>query len=159
MVDELLSRRSAFRSGRKIRLADGQGWTFPSPIREWSDKAHSDREAYNGLIRSINEAEDNSEQRLAELSFAIFLLGQNYRLSPVDYQQLLDFGSESRDSIAWQIAIHQITQEHLHFFCRASDIPQQTDLVSIPQGLASRLLSWLRTFTPLRWLFFDSRSY
>jgi hypothetical protein len=159
MVDELLSRRSSFRSGKKIRLADGQGWTFPSPIREWSDKAHSDRETYNGLIRAINEAEDNSERCLAELSFAIFLLGQNYRLSPVDYQQLLDFRSESVESIAWRTALRQLTQEHLHLFSVAPGVPQQTDLVSIPQGMVSRLLAWLRTFMPLRWRFFDSRSY
>jgi hypothetical protein len=159
MVDELLSRRSSFRPGKKIRLADGQGWTLPSPGREWSDKAHSDQEAYNGLIRSINEAEDDSERRLAELSFAIFLLGQNYRLSPSDYQQLLDFGSEASESIAWQVALHQFTQEHLHFFSSAPDCPQQTELASIPPGLVSRLLTWLRTLMPLRWRFFDSRSY
>ena len=159
MVDELLSRRSSFRSGKTIRLADGQGWTFPSPIREWSDKAHSEREAYNGLIRSINEAEDNSERRLAELSFAIFLLGQNYRLSPVDYQQLLDFSSESVESIDWRTSLRQLTQEHLHFFSSVPDFDQQTDLASIPQGMVSRLRAWLRTFMPLRWRFFDSRSY
>lgn len=159
MVDELSSRRSSFRSGKKIRLADGQGWTFPSPIREWSDKAHSDQDAYNGLIRSINEAEDSSERQLAELSFAIFLLGQNYRLSPADYQQLLDFGFESRESIAWQIAIRQLTEEHLHFFSAARTFPPQSELVSIPQRLFSRLLLWLRTFMPLRWRFFDSQSY
>jgi hypothetical protein len=159
MVDELLSRRSSFRAGKKIRLADGQGWTFPSPIREWSDKAHSDQEAYNGLILSISEAEDDSERRLAELSFAIFLLNQNYRLSPADYQQLLDFGCEARESIAWQIAIRQLTQEHLHFCSAAPVLPQQSELTSIPQGLFSRVLTWLRTFMPLRWRFFDSRSY
>jgi hypothetical protein len=159
MVDELLSRRSSFRSGKKIRLADGQGWTFPSPIREWSDKAQSDREAYNGLIRSINEAEDDSERLLAELSFAIFLLGQNYRLSAVDYQQLLDFGGKSSESIAWQCDIHQLTLEHLQFSSSATELPQQTQLASIPQGLASRFRSWLRTFMPLRWRFFDSQSY
>jgi hypothetical protein len=159
MVDELLSRRSSFRPGKKIRLADGQAWTLPSPVREWSDKAHSDREAYNGLIRSINEAEDDSERRLAELSFAIFLLGKNYRLSPSDYEQLLDFGSPSSESIAWQVALHQLTQEHLHFFSSAPDFPEQTELASIPQGLVARLLAWLRTLMPLRWRFFDSQSY
>jgi hypothetical protein len=159
MVDELLSRRSPFRPGRKIRLADGQCWTLPSPIQEWSDKAPSDRDQYSGLIRSIAEAEDCSERRLAELAFAIFLLGQNYRLSSVDYQQLLDFGSESSESIAWQIAIHQLTQEHLHFFSGATVFPQQPGLVSIPQGLVSRLRTWLRTFMPLRWRSVDSRSY
>jgi hypothetical protein len=159
MVDELLSRRSSFRPGKKIRLADGQGWTLPSPIRAWTGKAPSDREAYTGLIRSINEAEDNSERRLAELSFAIFLLGQNYCLSPVDYQQLLDFGSKSSESNAWQIAIHQLTQEHVRCFSSAPDFPHQAELVSNPHGLAPRFLAWLRTFMPLRWRFFNSRSY
>jgi hypothetical protein len=158
MVDELLSRRSSFRPGKKIRLANGQGWTLPSPIREWTGKAPSDREAYTGLIRSINEAEDNSERRLAELSFAIFLLDQNYRLSPVDYLQLLNFGSESRESVAWRIAIQQLTEEHVHFFSIAPDFPKQTELVSIRQGPVARLLVWLRTVIPLRWRIFNSRS-
>jgi len=159
MVDELLSRRSSFRTGKSIRLADGQRWTFPSPNREWSDKAHSDLKAYDGLIRSINEAEDHSEQLLAELSFAIFLLDQNYQLSPGDYQQLLDFGSETGESIDWQVAIHQLTQEHLHLFSITSNVLHQAELISIPHGLASRLRTWLRTFMPLRWRFFGSRSY
>jgi hypothetical protein len=159
MVDELLSRRSAFRSGRKIRLADGQGWTFPSPIREWSDKAHSDREEYEGLIRAINEAEDDSEKRLAELAFAIFLLAQNYRLSPVDYQQLLDFGWESAESIAWRNSLRQLAQEHLHFFSSASGLPSEAVLLGTPQRRLSRLLEWLRANVPLRWRFFDSGSY
>jgi hypothetical protein len=159
MVDELSSRRSLFRSGTQIRLADGQRWTFPSPIREWSDKAHSDREAYHGLMRSIIEAEDNSERALGELSFAIFLLGQNYRLSPVDYQQLLDFGAESKESIAWQIAIRQLSEEHFHFCSALPDLPQQSKFASLPDGVVSRVFAWLRTFMPLRWRSFDSRSY
>ena len=132
---------------------------FLRPFENGLTKMHSDQEAYNGLIRSINEAEDSSERQLAALSFAIFLLGQNYRLSPADYQQLLDFGFESRESIAWQIAIRQLTEEHLHFFSGARTFPPQSELVSIPQGLFSRLLTWLRTFMPLRWRFFDSQSY
>jgi hypothetical protein len=159
MVDELLSRRSSFRPGNKIRLADGQSWTLPSPIREWSDKAHCDRDTYSSLIRSMNEAEDNPNRLLAELSFGIFLLGQNYRLSPADYQQLLDFAPESRESIAWQIAMRQLASEYLHFFSNVPDLPQETDLATIRQGLASRLLAWLRTLMPLRWRFFDTRSY
>ena len=159
MVDELLSRRSSFRPGQKIRMADGQGWTFPLPIREWSDKAHSDRGEYNGLIRSIIEAEDDSERRLGEFAFAIFLLSQNYRLSPLDYQQLLDFGSETSESIAWRNSLRQLSEEHTHCFSDALSIAAEPDLSSTRQQRMSRLLEWLRDNVPLHWRFFDSGSY
>jgi hypothetical protein len=71
---------------------------------------------------------------------------------------LLDFGSESGESVAWQIAIHQLTQEHVHCFSSAPDSAKQTDLVSIRQGPVARLLVWLRTFILLRWRIFHSRS-
>jgi hypothetical protein len=80
-------------------------------------------------------------------------------LSPADYQQLLDFAPESTESIAWQIAMRQLASKYLHFFSNAPDLPQETDLATIRQGLASRLLAWLRTLMPLRWRFFDTRSY
>jgi hypothetical protein len=159
MVDELLSRRSSFRPGQRIRLADGQGWTFPLPIQEWSDKAHSDREEYYGLIRSIIEAEDDSERRLAELAFAIFLLSQNYRLSPLDYQQLLDFGSETSESIAWRTSLRQLSEAHTHCFSATLSVTPETDLCSTRQQRISRLVEWLRDNVPLHWRFFDSGSY
>src|SRR5437773_1040820 len=89
LLDELSSRRSSFRPGSPIRLADGQTWTLPAPpkAKEWM-AAPFDAE-YTGLIQAIMEAEDASEQRLAELAFAIFLLGHNYQLSPADYERLL----------------------------------------------------------------------
>ena len=159
MVDELLSRRSSFRPGQKIRLADGQGWTFPLPIREWSDKAQSDREEYNGLIRSIIEAEDDSERRLGEFAFAIFLLSQNYRLSPLDFQQLLDFGSETSEFIAWRNSLRQLTQEHTVCFSDTVSVAPEPDPSSARQQRISRLLEWLRDNVPLHWRFFDSGSY
>jgi hypothetical protein len=161
MVDELLSRRSPFRPGRKIRLADGQLWTLPVPGPEWSDKAHSNRHEYHGLICAIAQADDDAERCLAELAFAILLLDQNYCLTPADYQQLLEFPAKSRESAAWEIALGHLILEHLHVFQHGidvADVPE--DLSSISMSLRYRLRAWLgRTFMPIRWRSFDSRSF
>jgi hypothetical protein len=156
MVDELLCRRSSFRPGSRIRLADGQAWAFPLPTREWAGKAWPAAEEYTGLIQAMIEAEDHAERCLAELAFAIFLLEQNYRLSPVDYQQLLDFGPESQASNDWRFACHQLAQEHLVFLADARGFPLEMELVAATQSRFSRLRAWLRTNMPFRGRFFDS---
>ena len=87
---------------RKIRLADGQMWTFSLPpmVEKWTDGSSAIE--YEGLMKAIGEAENADEERLLELSFAIFLLAQNYRLSPRDFEQLLVFPRHSVESINWQ---------------------------------------------------------
>jgi hypothetical protein len=158
MVDELLSRRSVFRHGRKIRLADGQAWTFPAPITELEWNAAPFGAEYTGLIRAIIEAENASDQHVAELAFAIFLLGHNYCLSSTDYGRLLDFDSASRDSTDGQSAFHRISQDHLHSLSRTScrHLDSRPDVPT--SGKFSRLVVWLRNHSPFRWWSVDSRS-
>ena len=109
--DEFSSRRSSFRSGSPIQLSDGQTWIVPSPPEESERNAAPFKTDYTDLIQAIIEAEGGSEQCLAELAFAIFLLDHNYSLSPADYQRLLDPGTSD-----WQFAFHEIAQEHMHVF-------------------------------------------
>jgi hypothetical protein len=111
--DEVLSRRSSFRSGTQVQLSDGQTWVLPAPPKKSEPKTTSFGIAYTDIIHAILEAEDRPEQCLGELSFAIFLLEQNYHLSPADYQRLLASSTSSSDL---QTAFHQIAQEHVHAF-------------------------------------------
>ena len=143
MLDELQTRRSSFRQGRRIQLADRQVWTFPLPSREWIGIAWPPTEDYTAHIQSMIEAEDDSETRRAELAFAIFLLAQNYDLSPVDYQQLLDFGPDSAEAIHWQFAFHELAHEHLLYFSVAGVFSLATQLTSASQRKFSRPLNWL----------------
>ncbi len=109
--NEFSSRRPSFRSGSPIQLSDGQTWIIPSPPTELERSSTPFKTAYVDIIKAIMEAEDSSEQRLGELAFAIFLLDQNYHLSPADYQRLLAPGTGD-----WQFAFHQIAQNHLYEF-------------------------------------------
>jgi hypothetical protein len=156
---EVLSRRSWFREGRKIRLADGQTWTLPAPPKASEWKTVPFGTEYSGLIQSILEAEEEHEQRLAELALAIFLLGHNYSLSPADYERLLGFAPESPDSTKWKLAFHDIAQEHLHSYLDASRVPPDGRPVMPTPGRIARLLSWLRNHLPSRWFSFDSRGF
>jgi hypothetical protein len=139
-------------------LADGQHWTFPLPSREWLLTSWPGADEFSGLMRSMIEAEDFAERSLAELAFAIFLLGQNYRLSAVDYQELLDFGPESATSIDWRTALHELAEEHLVFFTTAIS-GSDTQKLSAVQGKIPRLLSWLRTNFSLHRKVSGSRSW
>ena len=112
-----------------------------------------------GLLRAISEAEDGSEQRLAELSFAIFLLGHNYRLSPSDYEHLLGFMPESPELTASQFAFHSIAQEHLHSYLDACGVSWESRQVVPTPGRFYRFLAWLRSRVPFVSWSFNSRSY
>ena len=87
MVDELSSRRSRFPPGTPICLANDQEWTFPAPTADSESAFEPAGAEYLGLIHAVQEAEDQSERRLAELALAIFLIGLNYDLSSTDLAQ------------------------------------------------------------------------
>ena len=147
MADELLSRRSCFREGTRIRLADGQLWTFPAPPKASAWEASPLGTEYTGLIQALNEAGDRSEARLTELALAVFLLGHNYSLSPTDYQHLLSSNSESPDATEWQVAFHDIALEHLLSFRESSDPLDRKPLPTVSK-IFSRLLDRLRKVLP-----------
>ena len=150
-MDEASIRCPGFREGRTIRLADGQMWTLPAPPRASESITSLFGSEYPGLIQAILEAEDGSEQRLAELAFAIFLLGQNYSLSASDYSQLLAFPPESPELADWQLAFHHIAQEHVYAFLETSRFPLDTGPLPPRPGRFARLLAWLRNRLPFRW--------
>ena len=67
--DEFSSRKTSFRQGRPIRLANRQFWTVPAPPRGSEWKAIPFGDEYTDLIRAILEAEDGSEQRSRRTGF------------------------------------------------------------------------------------------
>jgi len=91
VVDELSTRRSRFQPGTPICLANDQEWTLPAPTADSEFAVESAEAEYLGLIHAVQEAEDQSERRLAELALAIFLIGLNYQLSSTDLANLFTF--------------------------------------------------------------------
>jgi hypothetical protein len=156
MLHELSSRRSSFRDGRQIQLADGQTWTFPAPLKasEWKNVPFGSE--YTGIIQAMLQAEDRYEQNLAELAFAIFLLGHNYCLSAGDYEQLLGSTVEFPDSRAWQHELHQLSQEHLRSFLDAGEVSLEKSPVLPTPARFARLREWLGNHLPSRWWSLDS---
>jgi len=157
LLDEFSSRQASFRPGRQIRLADGQIWVLPAPPNESEWKAVPFEAQYTDLIQAVLEAEDRSEQRLAELAFAILLLAHNYRLSPADYERLLASTPGSPESADWQLAFHHIAQDHLHSFLDASGVSVENGELLDTQRRFSRLSDWLRNHLPARWFSIESR--
>ena len=97
MVDELSCRRSRFQSGNPVCLANGQEWTFPAPRVDSEFAVGSAEAEYLGLIHVVQEAEDQSERRLAELALAIFLIGLNSGLGSTDLVNLFTFRPRSQE--------------------------------------------------------------
>lgn len=116
MRDELSCRRTEYRPGRAVLLADGQHWTFPAPTEGEPAGTGPFGPDYEALLRAIIEAEDQDERRRAELALAIELLACNYRLTTDDYAALLDFETGDPALPAVQAALGEIAYDHLRTF-------------------------------------------
>ena len=121
MVDELSSRRSRFRPGNPICLANDQEWTFPAPTADSEFAVESAAAEYLGLIHAVQEAEDPSERRLAELALAIFLIGLNYQLNSSDLAYLFTFQPRSRELADSQHAFESLARDHILALARHSE--------------------------------------
>jgi hypothetical protein len=144
LLDEASCRRSGFRAGGRIRLADGRTWTLPAPATPAEPNSPPFGAEYADLIEAIMDAEDGSQQRRAELALAIFLLGHNYALSPADFTRLLGFRPDSPESTEWRLAFHQFAHEHVHaFLSTAGPALDERNLLSTTSRF-SRFLAWLR---------------
>ncbi len=145
MVDELSSRRCRFLVGTPITLANDQAWIFPAPTAESEFNFEFAGADYLGLMRAIREAEDQSEQRMAELALAIFLIGLNYNLSSSDLTRLFTFQPRSQKLANSQHAFESLARDHLLalvnreklFLPDSSPGPEKWTI-------ADRLLAWLR---------------
>ena len=115
LMDEAVRRRSPFYRGREIVLADGKPLILPSPVVESEVDFTRLGPDYRSLLRAVREAGDEAERRRAELALAIFLLGCNYELSPIDYQQLLIFPPGATELVEVQQGFHRLAQDHLGY--------------------------------------------
>jgi hypothetical protein len=155
-MDEYSRRTPSFRDGVKVRLADGQEWVFPAALKLPETIVLASE--YDGLVHLIIEAEDVSEQRLAELALALYLLAFNYSLAPSEFEHLFSFRPESSEAATAASAFHQLAQEHVH---RSLEVPRASwkgERVSATQGRLIRVLSWLRDHAPFVSWPFESRS-
>ncbi len=156
LADELLKRRRGFCDGAKIALADGQLWTIPAPPKALGLESEAFGIEYVGLIQAVREAESLSELRLAELSLAIFLLGENYSLSSSEYERLLGFMPGSQELAEWQNRFHRIAEQHLESMAGVADGNVHREPVAVEQGWVTRRLVWVRNRLPTRWWLFNS---
>ena len=123
VVDELSCRRSRFQSGNPICLANDQEWTFPAPRADSEFAVESAEAEYLGLIHAVQEAEDQSERRLAELALAIFLIGLNYELSSTDLANLFTFQPRSQELTNSQHAFESLARDHILSLARRGKLP------------------------------------
>jgi hypothetical protein len=144
VVDELKSRRSDFHSGKAIYLADRRTWTFPSPVEGGIATDEPTQSEYVGLLRAVLEAESHAEARLAELALAIFLLGQNYRLTPPEYQQLFTFTPDSAELTESQSAFHDLALDHIRYRCATGAMPSVNQPGANRRGIFMRILDRVR---------------
>jgi len=149
VVDELSSRRSRFQPGTPICLANDQEWTFPAPTTDSEFAVEGAGVEYLGLIHAVQEAEDESERRLAELALAIFLIGLNYQLNSTDLATLFTFQPRSPELVNSQDAFESLARDHILSLARRGEphlpVPSPS-AARRPPG--HRALAWLRS----RWL-------
>jgi len=155
-MNEYSRRTPSFRDGVKVCLADGEEWVFPAAPK--SPGATLFGSEYDGLMQLIIQAEDVSEQRLAELALALYLLAFNYALSPSEFEDLLTFHLDSSEAATAASAFHQIAQEHIHPSLEVSRASSKGASDLPTQGRLNRAFTWLREHAPfVRWRF-ESRS-
>ncbi len=140
MLDEAKLRRSEFREGPAIRLADGQEWTLPRPPDRDAWRALDDSEVnrsdpfpfgsdYPAILHACLEAEDEAERLRSELSLAILLLSHNYCLRSSEYLSLLAYPSNHPALGALQRALRDVATVHLRSYLdRRGPSPSQSKL-------------------------------
>jgi hypothetical protein len=158
VVDELMSRRSDSHPGTGICLADLRIWTFPAPVEQWISSPDTDQEDYVGLIRAVLEAESHAEARLSELALAMFLLGQNYRLTPSDYQELFTFRSDSTELANSQSAFHDLALDHIRYLAATGALTSADRPGGNRPGVFAHAFDWLRGhWTGRRWFWMSRK--
>jgi len=134
MVDEQALRRPSYVEGTRIRLADGQLWTFPDHPPYKEDLEHI------AVLREVGEAEDAADLLRAELALAIYLLSRNYHLTPKDFQEILEFASGDRALAEMQRSVHEIATRHIRALRLLPDSNTGSSVVPPTHGRLFNLL-------------------
>lgn len=120
-LDESALRRPEFVEGDRIRLCDGQEWSFPRPIVEiYAVPGDDGIYRFEGMRRrrfgpdfdrkldafAATAGKTYREQLESLLQVAVDLLGRNYDLKPADFGELLAWrrDDESNDDMWRAIA-------------------------------------------------------
>lgn len=104
-------RRSNFRPGRALRLADGQDWPVPEP------KASAGLDpAYQALLQAVIEADRPDELLRAELALGIHMLATNYDVPPLLLGALLDFPHGDVGLARFQDGLHEVAMDYVRAF-------------------------------------------
>jgi len=155
---QLKGRRPDFHSSRAIRLADGHVWSFPAPAENGVPSPETAFGAeYLDLIRAILEAEDSNEARLAELAFAMHLIGRNRPLTPAEYQRLFMFEQESQALTESQDGFRDLARDHVDYLVATGTLSRPAWAGEPAHGALGRLLSRLRNQWPIRTWYPTSR--
>jgi hypothetical protein len=120
MLDEKALRKPGFKEGHRIRLADGQEWSFPKPRLIFKPKIADGKIDFDGGPSFGPEFDDNIEAlfgvRRAEpperlrikFEMAVRLLLTNYDLKPDDFCELLVLEVNDPESDARWEAIDRV---------------------------------------------------
>lgn len=147
---------AVFATGRRSHWLTASCGRSPAPPKALGLESEAFGIEYVGLIQAVREAESLSELRLAELSLAIFLLGENYSLSSSEYERLLGFMPGSQELAEWQNRFHRIAEQHLESMAGVADGNVHREPVAVEQGWVTRRLVWVRNRLPTRWWLFNS---
>jgi hypothetical protein len=134
MVNEQNRRRPDFVEGTRVRMADGQDWSFPDRLPSKDDREHI------AVLREILEVEDRDELLGAELALTIFLLARNYDLTPDDFAAILRFAPGDPAQPRMQAAVHALAMNQVrvlkHFAdsnARSSELPPNRSHMHPPE--------------------------
>jgi hypothetical protein len=115
MVNEQTRRRPDFVEGTRVRMADGQDWSFPDRLPSKDDREHV------AVLREIVEVEDRDELLQAELALTIFLLARNYELTPDDFAAILGFAPGDPAQPRMQAAVHALAMNQVRVLKHFAD--------------------------------------
>jgi hypothetical protein len=124
---------------------------FPAPAEEGTGApGGGPGRDYLGLIETILSAEDGSEERMAELAFAMLLIGRRRAFSPAEYRWLFTFEPDSPELEEAQAAFHDLAMDHVAYLRATGRLsPPAPPGDSLPRRLA-RALGRLRNHWPMR---------
>jgi hypothetical protein len=126
-------------------------WNFPAPAgRGTSSPGGAPGRQYLELIETILSAEDSGEERMAELAFAMMLIGERRAFSPAEYRQLFTFEPDSPELAQAQGAFHELAMDHVEYLMATGALPPPAPRGdSLPRRLA-RVLVRLRNRWTMR---------
>lgn len=109
-IDESALRRTEFRAGQAVELADGQSWSIPCPTVDYVptfgpegqvgvELVSSFGPLFDRKVQILRDADTTADEAVAFFNLAVDLLDRNYDLGPDHYRTLLRYrpGDQERN--------------------------------------------------------------